>query len=165
MSVLRVLSYADEPGSRPSLLGRGPSELSLLLIHSPLGKTGVRLLAHSPGPKRTQPFRCFLSLGPDSTVAADRRFPLGQKHISPSHAAKYMSIVLFEAPDGLNYGPSEPLRYQQWFTIFNSFPLFSSAMETAQTISVGQTLTHGGAPFFCTGAWPTKGRWRFATRV
>lgn len=50
MSVLRALSYADKPGSWPSLLGRGPPDLSLLLIPSPLGKTGVRLLPPTPPP-------------------------------------------------------------------------------------------------------------------
>lgn len=58
MSLPQALSYADYPGSWRSLLGRGPSDLSLLLIHSPLGKTGVRRLTQAPppfGPKRTQP--------------------------------------------------------------------------------------------------------------
>lgn len=39
MSLPQALSYADYPGSWRPLLGRGPSDLSLLLIHSPLGKT------------------------------------------------------------------------------------------------------------------------------
>lgn len=79
-------SYVYCPGSQPSPLGRGPLlsfDLCLLLIHSPLGtlmlgvwrKSSLRPCA---GLKRTQLPWCALSFSPDSTVATEGRFPLGE---------------------------------------------------------------------------------------
>lgn len=79
-------SYVYCPGSQPSPLGRGPLlsfDLCLLLIHSPLGTLmlGVwrkSFLRPCAGLKRTQLPWCALSFSPDSTVATEGRFPLGE---------------------------------------------------------------------------------------
>lgn len=82
--VLWVMCTTLAPSHFP--LGRGPlfsSNLCLLLIHSPLGTLmwGVWCKAFPwscAGLKRTQLPWCALRFSPDSTVATEGRFPLGE---------------------------------------------------------------------------------------
>lgn len=87
--VFWVICIALAPSHFP--LGRGPLlsyNLCLLLIHSPLGTLmwGVWLKPFPQpcaGHKRTQLPWCVLCLSPDSTVATEERFPLGEWWLEP----------------------------------------------------------------------------------
>lgn len=90
-----VLSYVCCLSSQCFPLGRGPLlsfNLCLLLIHSPLGTLmwGVwRKPSPQPcaGLKRKQLPWCTLCFSPDSTVATERRFPLGERALG-AHLSK-----------------------------------------------------------------------------